>query len=104
MSRLAKPSLLAISAFTLASIAFGGETAPAGKALPPVWNGNTCEPDSARLCLGLAGKSRDAWVNCMREHYAQLTANCQAIMTPKNFKEQPAESTNAQAAPGAAAY
>jgi hypothetical protein len=41
----------------------------------------------------------------MREHYAQLTADCQKIMNPKNFKSQAeSDSPDARAASGAASY
>lgn len=71
------------------------------KSMPPGWNGNLCQPDSMRLCLGLEGHSRDAWVQCLREHYAQLTPDCQEVMAPANFKApvHAEEGSTAKAAP-----
>ncbi len=94
---------LALSLTFMTQGALAGDAAP--RDLPPVWNGNTCEPDSMRVCLGVQGQGRGAWVDCMREHYAQLTADCQKIMNPKNFKSQAeSDSPDARAASGAASY
>jgi hypothetical protein len=79
-----------------------GSGAPAAaKTMPPGWNGNLCDADSTRVCLGVQGHSRDAWVHCMREHYDQLTPDCQTVMAPSNFKTplRPEMSPTAKAAP-----
>jgi hypothetical protein len=94
---------LAISLTFMTQGAVAGDDVP--KDLPSVWNGNTCEPDSMRVCLGVQGQGRATWVKCMREHYAQLTAECQKVMNPKNFKSQAeSDSPDARAASGAASY
>jgi ABC-type dipeptide/oligopeptide/nickel transport system permease subunit len=74
----------------------------ATKTMPPGWNGNLCQPDSMRVCLGTEGIGRDNWVKCMRAHYDQLTPDCQEVMAPGNFKHplQAEETPPAKAAPG----
>jgi hypothetical protein len=88
-----------LSFVTRSAMADASDTGP--RALPIIWNGNLCEPDSTRLCLGVQGLGRDTWVDCMREHYSQLTLDCQEVMSLKNFKPE-AGAANSNANPRAA--
>ncbi len=105
ISQTTFPSLAAADAPAASASSASEEAAPStARALPIVWNGNLCEPDSIRLCLGVQGKGRDAWVNCMRDHYDQLTLDCQQVMAPSNFKSDAPAPTEVRSDNHAAGY
>lgn len=45
---------------------------------------NVCEPFMAEYCGGLLQQGHDKLVACLREHWEQLSPDCQAVMTPRD--------------------